>query len=41
MIHISLFIANEAKEENQTPPKDFEKRRQEIEHWKKNVGWSK
>jgi hypothetical protein len=27
--------------ENQSPPKDFEKRKQEIEQWKKNVGWTK
>jgi len=31
----------QAKQENQSPPKDFEKRKQEIEHWKKNVGWNK
>ena len=27
--------------ENQSPPKDFEKRKQEIEQWKKDVGWTK
>jgi hypothetical protein len=32
-------LRSQAKEENQTPPKDFEKRKQEIEQWKKNVGW--
>ncbi len=30
-----------AKSENQSPPKDFEKRKQEIEQWKKSVGWIK
>jgi hypothetical protein len=30
-----------AKNENQSPPKDLEKRKQEIEQWKKNVGWTK
>jgi hypothetical protein len=30
-----------AKNENQLPSKDFEKRKQEIEQWKKNVGWTK
>jgi hypothetical protein len=34
-------LRSQAKEENQTPPKDFEKRKLEIEQWKKNVGWSK
>jgi len=29
------------KDEKQTPPADFEKRKQEIEEWKKNVGWTK
>ncbi|WP_027003020.1 DUF6624 domain-containing protein [Hugenholtzia roseola] len=27
--------------ENQSPPKDFEKRTQEIEQWRKSVGWTK
>jgi hypothetical protein len=27
--------------ENQSPPKDFEKRKQEIEQWRKSVGWTK
>jgi hypothetical protein len=26
--------------QNQSPPKDFEKRKQEIEQWRKNVGWT-
>jgi hypothetical protein len=30
-----------AKNENQSPPKDLEKRKKEIEQWKKNVGWTK
>ncbi len=35
------IIRRQAKNENQSPPIDFEKRKQEIEHWKKNVGWKK
>ncbi len=35
------IIRRQAKNENQSPPKDFEQRRQEIEQWKKNVGWKK
>lgn len=31
----------QVKSENKSPPKDFEKRKQEIEQWKKNVGWTK
>jgi len=27
--------------ENQSPPKDFEKRKQEIEQWRKSIGWTK
>ncbi len=27
--------------ENESPPKDFEKRKQEIEQWRKSVGWTK
>ena len=34
-------IKAQVKSENQSPPKDFEKRKQEIEQWKKNVGWTK
>ncbi|MNK06728.1 hypothetical protein D3C87_246270 [compost metagenome] len=34
----ALIRAN-AKKENQRPPKDLEKRRQEVEAWKKKVGW--
>ncbi len=35
------IIRRRVKDENQSPPKDFEKRKQEIENWKKNVGWIK
>jgi len=35
------IIRIQAKNENQLPPKDFEKRRQEIKKWKKTVGWTK
>ena len=34
-------IRARVKSENQSPPKDFEKRKQETEQWKKNVGWIK
>lgn len=29
------------KDENQSPPKDYEKRKQEMEEWKKKTGWIK
>jgi hypothetical protein len=32
-------IRNHAKLEKQTPPEDFEKRKQDIEAWKIEVGW--
>jgi hypothetical protein len=35
------IIRRQAKDENQIPPTDFEKRKQEIEKWKKDVGWTK
>lgn len=35
------IIRKQAKNENQTPPTDFEKRKEEIEKWKKSVGWTK
>jgi len=35
------ILRRQVIDENQSPPKDFEKRRQEIEQWKKNVGWTK
>lgn len=34
-------IRNRAKNENQTPPTDFKKRKEEVEQWKKSVGWIK
>lgn len=35
------IIRQQAINENQSPPADFEKRKQEIEEWKRNVGWMK
>ncbi|MBA82680.1 DUF6624 domain-containing protein [Leeuwenhoekiella sp.] len=35
------IIRRRVKDENQSPPKDFEKRKQKIESWKKSVGWIK
>ncbi|WP_199119857.1 DUF6624 domain-containing protein [Pedobacter sp. ASV28] len=35
------MIRRQAQNENQSPPTDFEKRQQEIEEWKKDVGWIK
>ncbi|TFB28484.1 DUF6624 domain-containing protein [Pedobacter alluvionis] len=35
------ILRRQVIDENQSPPKDFEKRKQEIEQWKKNVGWTK
>lgn len=35
------IIRKQAKSENQLRPTDFEKRKQEIEEWKKAVGWIK
>lgn len=35
------IIRKRALEENQLPPEDFEKRKQEILQWKKKVGWIK
>ncbi|MDX2128654.1 MAG: DUF6624 domain-containing protein [Chloroherpetonaceae bacterium] len=34
------IIREQAKNENQTPPINFKKRKEEIEQWKKTVGWS-
>jgi len=34
-------IRRQAENENQLPPTDFENRKQEIEEWKRNVGWTK
>lgn len=33
------IIRSQAKNEQESPPLDFEKRKQEIEKWKKMVGW--
>jgi len=35
------LIRKQAKAENQLPPTDYNKRKQEIEEWKKKVGWIK
>jgi len=35
------IIRRQAKNDNQSPSADFEKRRKEIEQWKKKVGWTK
>lgn len=35
------IIRRQAESENQSPPADFEERKQKIEDWKKNVGWTK
>lgn len=34
-------IRKRVREENQSPPKDFEKRKHEMEEWKKKTGWIK
>ena len=35
------IIRQQAQNENQTPPKDLEKRKKEIDEWRKKVGWIK
>lgn len=35
------IIRRQAKSEKQLAPTDFENRKQEIEEWKRNVGWTK
>lgn len=35
------IIRKRVQEEKQKPPADFERRKQEIEEWKKSVGWKK
>lgn len=35
------LIRKQAKNENRVPPTDFKKRKEEIELWKKTVGWIK
>lgn len=37
----TAIIRRQAQNENQSPPIDSEKRKQEMEEWKKNVGWAK
>lgn len=34
------IIRKQAENENQSPPTDLEKRKQQIEEWKRNVGWT-
>lgn len=36
----TAILRNQAKIENQSPPSDFEKRKQEKEAWKQDVGWT-
>jgi hypothetical protein len=33
------IMREQVKNENQTPPKDFEKRKQKYDQWRKIVGW--
>ncbi|MCF0055265.1 DUF6624 domain-containing protein [Dyadobacter sp. CY356] len=33
-------IRTRAKKENQTPPKDFDKRKHDFDEWRKKVGWT-
>ena len=33
------LIMQQAKNNNEEPPNDFEERKQEIETWKRTVGW--
>ena len=35
------IIRRQAENENQSPPTDYETRKQEIEEWKRSVGWTK
>lgn len=37
----TVIMRKQAENENQLPPTDLEKRKQEIEEWKRNVGWIK
>ncbi|MEH6308745.1 DUF6624 domain-containing protein [Olivibacter sp. CPCC 100613] len=37
----TVIIRHQAERENQSPPKDLEKRKQVMEKWKKKVGWIK
>jgi len=35
------IIRRRSKIENETPPSDFEKRKKEIDEWRKSIGWKK
>ena len=35
----TIVIKEQAKKENETPPKDFLKRKNEMDQWRKKVGW--
>ena len=35
------YMRNQVKNENQSPPQDFEQRKREMEDWKVKVGWIK
>ena len=35
----TAIIRSQAKNENHSPPRDFEKRKKDFEKWKKKVGW--
>lgn len=37
----TLIIRRQAKNENQLPPADFEKRKKEIDEWRRKAGWIK
>lgn len=37
----TILIRKRAENEQETPPIDFEKRKQEIDKWRKKVGWIK
>ncbi|MDC8103415.1 DUF6624 domain-containing protein [Chryseobacterium sp. PTM-20240506] len=37
----TAIIREQVKRENQSPPEDFSKRKNELEIWKKKVGWIK
>ncbi|MGL5891665.1 MAG: DUF6624 domain-containing protein, partial [Bacteroidia bacterium] len=35
----TTILRQQAKQENITPPTDFEKRKKEFDAWRKAVGW--
>lgn len=37
----TVIIRRQAKDENQLPPKDIEKRKKEIDEWQRKTGWIK